>query len=116
MFRVLTPASPGDPHLSFLVSVALTLGTAVLSSDSVMYTQLSLLLPHETMLDDPVPHAVGPGRAEPEPGPPSSQSASEAQLHVSAQMGGGGARREARAAVGAVDAVCVLGAGPPSLL
>ena len=33
------------------------------------------------------PHAVGPGRAEPKPGPPSSQSASEAQLHVSAQMG-----------------------------
>ena len=29
-----------------------------------MYTQLSLLLPHETVA---VPHAVGPGRAEPEP-------------------------------------------------
>ena len=55
-----------------------------------MYTQLSLLLPHETVA---VPHAVGPGRAEPEPGPPSSQSASEAQLHVSAHMGGGGGKR-----------------------
>ena len=43
---------------------------------------------------------------EPEPGPPSSQSASEAQLHVSAHMGEEAA--EARAAVGAV---CILGAG-----
>ena len=34
-----------------------------------MYTQLSLLLPHETMVRSHMfPHAVGPGRAEPEPG------------------------------------------------
>ena len=51
-----------------------------------MYIQLSLLFPHETMVRSQLPHAVGPGRAEPEPGPPSSQSASEAQLHVSAHL------------------------------
>ena len=56
-----------------------------------------------------VPHAVGPGRAEPEPGPPSSQSASEAQLHVSAHMGeeAGSAGRSRRS----LSAVCILGAG-----
>ena len=45
------------------------------------------------------------GRAEPEPGPPSSQSASEAQLHVSAHMGGGGGKRGPQS-----GADCVLGA------
>jgi hypothetical protein len=35
----------------------------------------------------------GAGRSNSEPGPQSLQSASEARLHVSAQIGGGGGKR-----------------------
>ena len=77
-----------------------------------MYTQLSLLLPHETMVRSHMPSldAVGPGRAEPEPGPPSSQSASDAQLHVSAHMG-----EEAGSAGRSRRSLHTRRPGPPSL-
>ena len=68
-----------------------------------MYTQLSLLLPHDTMVRS---HMLS---ARAEPGPPSSQSASDAQLHVSmAHMGGGGGKRGPQSAQ---SPVCILGAG-----
>ena len=76
-----------------------------------MHTQLSPLLPHETMVRSTMPSAQG--RAE--------AGAAVVAIGVGtpvARLGADGRRRrEARAAVGAVgavDAVCVLGAGPPS--
>ena len=77
-----------------------------------MYTHLSLTLllpPHETMVRSHM-LSVGPGRAEPEPGPPSSQSASEAQLHVSAHMG-----EEAGSAGRSRRSLHTRRPGPPSL-
>ena len=55
------------------------------------------IAPHVTMVRSTCRARPGAGRNS-EPGPQSLQSASEAQLHVSAQMGGGGGKRRPQSA------------------
>jgi hypothetical protein len=86
------------PRFSFLVSVVYSSYFRHFSSlDSVMYSDMYTHC-HLYTSDVTVTMArstcrrPGAGRNS-ELGPPSSQSTSEAQLHVSAQMGGGGGKR-----------------------
>jgi hypothetical protein len=57
-----------------------------------MYIHCLLTIPHVTMVRSTCRARPGAGRNS-EPGLQSLQSASEAQLHVSAQMGGGRGKR-----------------------
>ena len=106
------------PRLSFIVSVVICSYFMHSARDSVMYTQLSLLLPHETMVRSHMPSA----RAGRNPSRGRRRRNRSRKPSCTSRRRCGRRRREARATVGAVgavdaarDAVCVLGAGPPSL-